>query len=288
MAAVASFPAAVGAPRRTTLHTSLRDKLQKTKLCAYYSKGGCQYGDRCAFAHSTEEVQEPPDLRNTRLCERVVQGFACEDPQCPFAHQQSELRSTGLFFKTATCIWHEKGTCRNGANCRFAHGLAELSQTHDEPAAPAKQTDKRKVLKGKRGAALGKVGVKCPADEPMKVVPAPPGLVRDPIFDASQVEDTNAANARLSMELEILRDRVSALSQQCCSMQQQWSEATTRPMGLLAMNNALFVNQAVSIDMISAHMRTAPTSRHKDALPFQPNGANYVKDHSLLFDILGF
>lgn len=33
---------------------------QKTKLCLYFEKSGnCAFGDRCAFAHGPEELQNP-------------------------------------------------------------------------------------------------------------------------------------------------------------------------------------------------------------------------------------
>lgn len=107
--------------RRQCLHKQLR----KTKFCTYFLKGTCQYGADCAFAHSSTELQNTPDLCKTRMCKAWSEG-KCNDPACRFAHCEDELRSTDMFFKKTLCMWNEKGKCRNGAQCRFAHGLVEL------------------------------------------------------------------------------------------------------------------------------------------------------------------
>jgi hypothetical protein len=118
---------------RNCLHKQLR----KTKFCLYHLNGACQFGDNCAFAHSTMELQGAPDLRKTRLCKSYTEG-GCNDPNCTFAHSEEELRSTDMFYKKTLCMWFEKGRCRNGEQCRFAHGMDEWHQRHSagREAAP--------------------------------------------------------------------------------------------------------------------------------------------------------
>jgi len=88
----------------------------------FHLQGVCHFGDACAFAHTTEELQGVPDLKKTRLCRYKE----CKEKNCLFAHSEAELRSTDLCFKKSLCMWHQKGRCRNGEQCRFAHGASEL------------------------------------------------------------------------------------------------------------------------------------------------------------------
>jgi len=108
-------------PRKNCLHR----QFHKTKMCNYHLKGTCHFGEDCAFAHSSTELQATPDLRNTRMCKAHQEG-GCNDPECSFAHGEEELVSTGLFHKKSLCKCHEKGKCRNGDQCRFAHGFDEI------------------------------------------------------------------------------------------------------------------------------------------------------------------
>lgn len=109
---------------------ALAVQLRKTKLCVYHLQSTCRLGSSCAFAHTLEELQRPPDLRKTRLCRLHAVG-GCRDKTCQFAHGRGELRATGQFFKRSLCKFYQAGRCRNGARCRFAHGAEEL---HPEPA----------------------------------------------------------------------------------------------------------------------------------------------------------
>lgn len=111
-------------PEQNHPRVCLSKLLRNTKLCAYYRRGACQFGDKCSFAHSANEVQTAPDLRKTCLCKASKTG-KCSDLNCGFAHGMEELRSTGMFYKTMPCAWHLKGKCRNGDACRFAHGAKE-------------------------------------------------------------------------------------------------------------------------------------------------------------------
>merc|ERR1719359_2040914 len=101
----------------------------------YHLRGSCQYGEGCAFAHTSEEIENAPDLSKTCLCKAFVAG-KCEDPNCGFAHGVQELRSTDTFYKKTLCMWHEKGRCRNGDQCRFAHGGRELRSTGGDLDTP--------------------------------------------------------------------------------------------------------------------------------------------------------
>mmetsp|Transcript_70481 Transcript_70481/g.168794 ORF Transcript_70481/g.168794 Transcript_70481/m.168794 type:complete len:415 (-) Transcript_70481:219-1463(-) len=127
-----SSTARVAAPRRTCLQKQLR----KTKLCTYYSKGICQFGDECAFAHDSEELESAPDLTKTRLCKAFAKGN-CNKEDCTFAHGEDELRSTAMFYKKTLCFWNSKGKCRSGTSCRFAHSLEELHANQAAAAAAA-------------------------------------------------------------------------------------------------------------------------------------------------------
>lgn len=77
-----------------------RSQFKKTKLCRFNSIGQCNYGQKCAFAHSSWELENAPDLTKTALC------LAWEKGQCPlkaedchFAHGSEELRLTPAFNK---------------------------------------------------------------------------------------------------------------------------------------------------------------------------------------------
>jgi len=120
----------------------LNAQLAKTKLCAHYLKGSCQYGGSCSFAHSCAQLQATPDLRKTRLCAKFFEGAGCADRDCFYAHSREDLRSTQLFYRKTLCIWNEKGKCRNGQGCRFAHGAAQLRrEPAREQAGPGKASD---------------------------------------------------------------------------------------------------------------------------------------------------
>jgi len=149
--------------------------LGNTKMCAYYIKGACTYGDACTFAHSFSSLRASPDLQKTRLCEAFTEG-SCNDTECRFAHSEEELRSMGNFYKKTLCIWFEKGKCRNGQQCRFAHGLSELQKHVSETQAAATQFCTPTTTKAKTSLADGgsaSVGEKrFAAKEVANVVPA--------------------------------------------------------------------------------------------------------------------
>lgn len=79
-------------------YTVYRDQFMKTQLCRYYAAGTCTKGADCGFAHGTEQLGQPPDLRKTALCEDFAKG-KCPLPsnECIYAHGPHELRSSPAF-----------------------------------------------------------------------------------------------------------------------------------------------------------------------------------------------
>merc|ERR1719221_2279657 len=76
----------------------LSSQMQKTKLCDFHKEGRCKYGTGCAFAHSSEELKDMPDLRKTRICRAFTQGN-CSNFDCKFAHGAEELRMSELSYR---------------------------------------------------------------------------------------------------------------------------------------------------------------------------------------------
>jgi len=113
-----------------TGNIKLQQQLHRTRLCTYFLQGDCRYGARCAYAHTSTEIESAPDFRKTRLC-KAFQDGVCKNPNCDFAHGLLELRSTDTFFKQAACMWYSKGRCRNGESCRFAHGKDDIRAPPD-------------------------------------------------------------------------------------------------------------------------------------------------------------
>lgn len=120
-----SFGGVLLAKDRTMHKANLERQLRKTRLCVHWMAGGCQFGEKCTFAHGRGEIQRAPDLRRTKLCRAFMNG-GCTDPKCSFAHGDQELRWTEPFYKKTLCLWHAKGRCNNGERCRFAHGPSEI------------------------------------------------------------------------------------------------------------------------------------------------------------------
>lgn len=103
----------------------LEKQLRKTRLCVHWLAHGCQWGEKCTFAHGHEELERAPDLRRTKLCKAFAAG-ECTDSRCTFAHGDQELRWTDQFYKRSLCFWFVKGKCNNGNRCRFAHGASDI------------------------------------------------------------------------------------------------------------------------------------------------------------------
>ena len=93
----------------------------KTSLCNnFLTESGCQYGEKCQFAHGNEEL---------RPVQSVPQQSAVPQMNSPFAQLQKNMMN----FKIVKCKNFEKdGQCKYGDRCTFAHGDAEL-RTKSEP-----------------------------------------------------------------------------------------------------------------------------------------------------------
>ncbi|CAJ1373132.1 unnamed protein product [Effrenium voratum] len=85
-------------PKGNTNKELLKRQLQKTQLCMFWKRNCCAKGTDCTFAHSLEELKQPPDLRRTSLCKQWLKN------RCPY---------------TAT-------------TCRYAHGEAYLRRTFED------------------------------------------------------------------------------------------------------------------------------------------------------------
>jgi len=72
------------------------EHLYKTKLCHWQLLGHCARGKSCRFAHSTEELQNRPDLRKTQLCDFFARGNCKSGDRCKFAHGLGDLQTTCL------------------------------------------------------------------------------------------------------------------------------------------------------------------------------------------------
>jgi len=68
--------------------------LRKTKMCKFFTKGTCEKGDACKFAHNPSHLQSQPDLYKTNLCIAFERNGACRDgSSCKYAHGMQELRA---------------------------------------------------------------------------------------------------------------------------------------------------------------------------------------------------
>ena len=91
----------------------------KTMMCKNYNtEQGCQYGDKCQFAHGVEE------LRTFHANGQPMQ------PQ--MSKPMEQLQKNIMNYKIVKCKNFEKdGVCKYGSHCSFAHGDAELRSKVD-------------------------------------------------------------------------------------------------------------------------------------------------------------
>ena len=91
----------------------------KTMMCKNYNtEHGCQYGDKCQFAHGVEEL---------RSFNANGQAFPSQLPS-----PMDQLQKSIMNYKIVKCKNFEKdGVCKYGAHCSFAHGDAELRSKVD-------------------------------------------------------------------------------------------------------------------------------------------------------------
>mmetsp|Transcript_11414 Transcript_11414/g.30793 ORF Transcript_11414/g.30793 Transcript_11414/m.30793 type:complete len:521 (+) Transcript_11414:44-1606(+) len=95
-------------PRRAT-----RNKFHKTKMCTFFLVGRCRKRGSCNFAHSEQELSDPPNLRCTKMCPAVLAGEVCASDDCSFAHCESELRPSPLPPNQLACEGTEGGSRQN-------------------------------------------------------------------------------------------------------------------------------------------------------------------------------
>lgn len=89
----------------------------KTSLCKnFLSDKGCQYGNKCQFAHGESELRK---LDNNSY-------------QQPMSKPMQQFQKTIMNYKIVKCKNYEKdGKCKYGSQCSFAHGDAELRSKFD-------------------------------------------------------------------------------------------------------------------------------------------------------------
>lgn len=120
---------------------SLQKRISKTKVCIHNLSGRCTRGSKCSFAHSMQELKDPPDLYKTRLCIAWTTTGTCpKGDSCRFAHGDTQLRSTPEFYKTSLCPYWQTATnsgCAAGDKCRWAHGAHEVRQRGASSDAPS-------------------------------------------------------------------------------------------------------------------------------------------------------
>jgi hypothetical protein len=92
----------------------------KTSLCKKFETGkGCPYGDRCQFAHGSQEL-------------RLIPGQELGQNGIIINNQNNKVQNSILNFKIVKCKnWEKDRTCKYGAHCTFAHGDSELRNKGD-------------------------------------------------------------------------------------------------------------------------------------------------------------
>lgn len=93
------------------------DPAYRTKLCAHWHAGKCQYGDRCIFAHGVAELRSfgDPDM--------VGAGAGTPSPA-----EETAPASDNPAYRTQICTRWMEGSCQYGDRCNFAHGEEQLRQ----------------------------------------------------------------------------------------------------------------------------------------------------------------
>ncbi len=93
------------------------DPAFRTKLCAHWHAGKCQYGDRCIFAHGVAELRSfgDPDM---------VEAAG----GTPTSSEETAPASENPAYRTQICTRWMEGSCQYGDRCNFAHGEEQLRQ----------------------------------------------------------------------------------------------------------------------------------------------------------------
>ena len=92
----------------------------KTTLCKKFSSGQvCPYGDKCQFAHGSQEL-------------RMFQGQNLMQNMGMNNNPNNKSQNNFLNYKIVKCKnWEKDHTCKYGAHCTFAHGDADLRNKAD-------------------------------------------------------------------------------------------------------------------------------------------------------------
>jgi hypothetical protein len=110
-------------PRRRALGKD--DPHHKTRMCAHFQKSGhCHFGERCNFAHGSEELRVPSEAVSGR---KSAEGSDVSET----ASTCSSVDLNALLglpdYKTRICRnFQQTGACKYGDRCNFAHGKEEL------------------------------------------------------------------------------------------------------------------------------------------------------------------
>ncbi|KAF4657188.1 hypothetical protein FOL47_008556 [Perkinsus chesapeaki] len=120
-----------------------KGRLHKTKVCRYFVKGRCKFGESCTYAHWSGELQARPDFYKTRICNKTN----CSDEACPYAHSIFELRDPPTTHETI-CQAYLEGQCYD-VRCPMAH-----NQVMAKELSIAARFEHKLLLKALRGMSL--------------------------------------------------------------------------------------------------------------------------------------
>jgi len=245
--------------------------LRKTKICVYYIQGDCKLGSKCNFAHSSEEVQDTPNLHKTQLCKEFEKGN-CNNVDCSFAHGVEELRISPSY-KKKLCKWFDKAKCRNGAECGFAHGQEELRAVEPAPQVTTPSIPPPPGIAPPPGLCLQE-----PADAGSKVSLALEGRLLDTKVEAPLKDQVNELSSVISMlqttvddmmvrkQISEMKQVVSQLSQQCAALSSIAEGDLQQPIAAM--------ETSVPAPIAYTPLKSLKTKLKSSAAPFVPLNAH--------------
>mmetsp|Transcript_117657 Transcript_117657/g.374893 ORF Transcript_117657/g.374893 Transcript_117657/m.374893 type:complete len:323 (+) Transcript_117657:90-1058(+) len=87
-------PEEPASPRPGPQNEVQQELLGKTKLCKFWSRGQCERGPSCTFAHGRTELRSKPTLFRTEMCFDFVKTGACDyGDTCRYAHDLQDIRT---------------------------------------------------------------------------------------------------------------------------------------------------------------------------------------------------